>query len=175
MIKAFITNAVVSKGYNGAPALNFSENNGTTTAVQFKIGHRVYDSRVESKHRYINMAVKAFGPICERIVKMKLTEGSYVNIIGRLDEETWEDEGQKRSRFIVIAEDIEYASKGNGKANGTNGANGATPQNGQGAAPSQPPTPAALPQQPQVSQTETPPNFTGYSGFGEENPFFPGS
>ena len=198
MIKAFITNAVASKGYNGAPALNFSENNGATTAVQFKIGHRVYDSRAEGKHRYINLAAKAFGQLCERIEKMKLMEGSYVNITGRLDEDVWEEEGQKRSRFVVIVEDIEYAYNG-GKENGGKGANAATgtgaapiPQNGQGAVPpqdlprqsaqpapaaqpTQAPPPATPPQQTQGGQAEMPPNFTGYTGFGGENPFFPGS
>ena len=196
MIKAIITNAVVSKGYNGASALTFSGKDGTTTAVQFKIGHRVYDSRAEGNHRYINLAVKAFGPLCERIEKMKIKESSYVNLTGRLDEEIWEEDGQKRSRFVVIVEDIEYASNGS-KGNGSNGANGANAagpvpaaQSGQGTAPSQgapppaqaapstQPPPAAPPpqqQQTQGDQTGMPPNFTGYESFGGENPFFPGT
>jgi len=176
MIKLFITDAVISKGYEGAPALKFSENNGATTGVQFKIGHRVYDSRVEGNHRFINLAVKAFGPVCARVEKMKLKEGSHVHIVGRLDEETWEDQGQKRSRIVAIVEDIEYAPIGGGKSNGTSGVNGTASapaaQNGQGAVP---PQSAPPPQQLQGGQTGMQPNFTGYDSFGGDNPFFPGT
>lgn len=193
MNKAIITNASVSKGFDGAPALRYSENNGAKTAVQFKIGYRVYDSRATNNHRYVNFAVKAFGGVCERVEKMQLKEGSFVNILGRLDEETWEDEGQKHSRTVIIIDDIEFASSGNGNGkqngNGTNGANGAGPApsapNGQGAQPqntqgqqyAQPPT-AQPPQQShntQGDQMGMPSGFTGYSGFGDENPFFPGN
>jgi single-stranded DNA-binding protein len=177
MIKAIITNAVISKGYNGAPALNFSGNNGTTTAVQFKIGYKTYDSRAENNHRYINLAVKAFGQQCERVQKMKIAESSYVNIVGRMDEETWEENGQKRSRIVIIVEDIEYASNGGGKGNGSKGtapaANGQNQQPVHAAPPPPQQQPAAPP--PQANQAGMPPEFTGYAGFGEENPFFPGS
>ena len=50
----------ISKGYKDAPALRF---NDKKTAVQFKIGQRVYDKDAPNKHRYINFAVKAFSPL----------------------------------------------------------------------------------------------------------------
>jgi len=181
MFRAIVTNAIISKGFDGADALRFSasENNNS---VQFKFGHRVYDSRVEGNHRFINMAAKAFGPVCERIQKMKLKEGSYVNLEGRIDEETWEEKGQKRSRMVIIVDEIEFASNGNGK-NGNNGSNGnggngteQSAQNGQTTAPQNPQQPAPTQQTPQngqQNQTGMPPGFGGFQSFGDDNPFFP--
>ena len=42
MIKAFVTDAVVSKGYNGQDALKYSEDG---KSVRFRIGKKVYDTR----------------------------------------------------------------------------------------------------------------------------------
>ena len=158
MIKTIIIDAVISKGYNDALALRFNENK---TSVQFKIGERIYDKKVPNNHRYINYAVKAFSPLSERIEKMQLKESSRINIAGRLDEENWEDNGQKYSRFVIIAEDIEYASSDGGK---TNGSSAPPPQNGNGAAP----------QNSQGNNTENPSGFIGYDNFnnGGENDFF---
>ena len=111
MNKAWITNAVISKGFDGAPALNFSENG---EVVKFRIGYKVYDSREENKTRWINITVRAFGSLVERIKKMKLKEGSYINILGSLDEDVWEDaqtHESKRDKVIILS-DIEYASGG---------------------------------------------------------------
>ena len=109
MLKVMATNVVVSKGFNGAPALKFSDKGDS---VRLRIGQKVYDSRAEGNHRWINLAAKAFGDVCERIGKMKIKEGSFINIIGRLDEEVWPDQttGAERRQNVIIIEDIEYAS-----------------------------------------------------------------
>lgn len=41
---------------------------------------------------------------------MQLKEGSYVNILGRLDEDVWEDQTthEKKSAMVVIVDEIEY-------------------------------------------------------------------
>ena len=70
MMKIFISDAVVSKGYDGAPAIRFfNSENGGEFAV-FQVGNRKYDSREENNHRWVNLKIKAFGEICERIKKM---------------------------------------------------------------------------------------------------------
>lgn len=74
MIKTFITGAVISQGYENAPALKFSEKGD---AVRFRIGHKVYDPNAKDNHRWVNLPVKAFGTLCDRIRKMKLQAGSY--------------------------------------------------------------------------------------------------
>lgn len=95
MFKTFATNVVVSKGREGAAALKFSENG---EFVRFRIGQKVYDSRVEGNYRWLNISVKAFGNVCERIQKMKLKEGSFVNLTARLDEEKWTDQETKKKK-----------------------------------------------------------------------------
>ena len=157
-----LTDCIISKGFEGKPAFRFNENK---SAVNFKIGKRVYDKNAKDNHRYINIAAKAFGTLCERIEKMQLKEGSRINITGSLDEEQWEDKGQKLSRFVIIVEKIEYASSDSGKSNG----NG----NGTGSAPQAPPVNQNQ-QNSSGDQTGTPPNFNGFDNFGngEESEFF---
>ena len=100
MFKVIATDVVISKGYDGAPALKFSENG---ESVRFRIGKKVYGTRAENNTRWVNLSVKAFGPVCERIKKMQLKESSFINILGRLDEDVWEDSTthEKRSAMVV--------------------------------------------------------------------------
>lgn len=191
MLKLIVTDAVVSRGYDSNPALRFF-NGENGSSVHFRIGKRVYDSRCEDKHRWINLNVKAFGDMCERIKKMKLKEGSYVNIVGKYDEEVKEDQNTKETRRypVVIVEEIEYCYSGSGQKNAQN--NG-VPAQGQppAQAQSQPPAPAqgqqgapfqsqygTPPQGQPQGQSQDPPaplpdNFTGYEGlYGGENRYF---
>ncbi|MDR1704710.1 MAG: single-stranded DNA-binding protein [Clostridiales bacterium] len=160
MLKMFVTNAVVSKGYDSTPAFRFSEST-ENPSVRFRIGSKVYDKKAEKEHRYINLNVKAFGYLTERIKNMKLDAGSYVNIIGRFDEEHWEDQTtkEKKSAFVLIVDEIEYSNGGgNGRQNG----------DANSSASSAAPAPAAPPAYP----TQPPDNFTGFEGFGGKNPYF---
>ncbi len=113
MIKTIITGAVISQGYDNTPALKFSEKGD---AVRFRIGKKVYDPKEDDNHRWINLPVKAFGSLCSRVKKMKLQAGSYINLLGRLDEEEWTDKaGEKHSTMVLILDDIEYCSGGGQK------------------------------------------------------------
>lgn len=164
MIKMTVTNAVISKGYNGADALRFSEN-GENKSVRFRIGASVYDKNAEKNRRYVNIGVKAFNGMCTRVESMKLDGGTYVNITGRYDEETWEDQvtHEKKSAPVLIADDIEFCH------NGGNGGNGNSPGNGGNGYGANPPAPS-------VGNGQTQPpneNFTGFEGFGGSNPYFP--
>lgn len=157
MLKVFATQVVVSRGYDGAAALRFSEKGDS---VRFRIGKKVYDPHAENESRWINLSVKAFGGVCERIKKMQLKEGSCINLIGRLDEDSWTDQntGESKSMMVIIMDDIEYAS-GGGKAK-ENAASGQ--QQNAAANPS-----AASPAAPAASAgAETPSGFTGYEAFG---------
>jgi len=178
MFKVIVTDAIISKGFEGAPAFRYSDNKN---AVNFKVGYRVYDKNAKDNHRFINMAVKAFGSVCERIEKMQLKESSHVNIVGRLDEDQWEENGQKFSRYVIIVDEIEYASSDGGKSNGNGNGNGANKTNGSGSAPpaqngqGQTATTQNAPTQQQGDQTGMPSGFTGYENIDDGNPFFPGN
>ena len=176
MFKTFATNVVVSKGYEGAAALRFSENG---ESVRFRIGQKVYDSRVEGNYRWLNISVKAFGTVCERIKKMKLKEGSFVNLTARLDEEKWiDDEKKEKSQHVLIVEDIEYAYVGKSGENQNAGQNQSQGQNqaaGQyqqaapaGAAPVNPGQASAAAQQADPMESD---GFMGFEAFGGNNLF----
>ena len=177
MFKAIVTDAVISKGYGDNPALRFNEGeNGGASNVRFRIGKTVYDSRAEGNHRWINMTVKAFGNFCERIKKMELKEGSHVHIIGRLDQETWDDNGTKRSDWVIIVDEIEYAYNGN--QNGSSGAGTGTASHGGASTPPTAPqgdnagTSAAT--DAGAAQGEFPEGFEGHEPFtAGKNPFIP--
>ena len=165
MIKMTITNAAISQGFNGAPALRFSE--GENKSVRFRVGVSVYDKSADKNRRYVNMNVKAFAGLCSRIENMKLDAGSFVNITGRYDEETWEDKNthEKKSAPVLIADEIEFCHGGNGKQNG---ADNGTPA-GTGS-----PVPACGQYQapPPAGSAQNQETFTGFEGFGGPNPYF---
>jgi hypothetical protein len=167
MIKMFVTKAVISKGFEGADALRFSEN-AETPSVRFRIGVPVYDKRAEKERRFINIGVKAFGYLVERIKSMKLDAGMYVNILGRYDEDTWEDRTthEEKSASVLIVDEIEYSANGGtgrhtGGAGGTG--NGSIGPNDRGQTP------------PAPESNRPPDNFTGFEAFGGTNPYFPES
>ena len=141
MLKVFATQVVISRGYDGAAAIKFSEKGD---AVRFRIGKKVYDPNSENNARWVNLAVKGFGPICERIKKMQLKD-------------VWEDQQthEKKSAMVIILDDIEYAS-GGGKSKDNQNTNEAQ---GHPAAPA-----AAVP--------ANNGGFTGYESFGGGNSFF---
>ena len=153
MLQVFATQVVISRGYNEAPALQFSQGE-KGELVRFRVGKKVYDPRAESGNRWINLSVKAFGAVCERIKKMQLKEGSYINIMGRLDEDVWEDPTThvKKSTMVIILDAAEFCFTGSG--NKQNESNMASQQ-------SQPDGPTA-------TQAESPKEqlFEGFQPFG---------
>ena len=166
MLKFFASNVVVSKGYKNAPAIKFSE---TGDFVRFRVGQKVYDPRAEDNHRWINITVKCFDPgIVDRIRKMGLKEGSFINLSGRYDEDVWEDEEtkEKRSMPCVILDDLEYSSSGKRSGDGQKANN----QNGYAPAPAA--APATPPAVAPAENFQMPGNFTGYESFGGGNNFF---
>ena len=175
MMKIFISDAVVSKGYDGAPAIRFfNSENGGEFAV-FQVGNRKYDSREENNHRWVNLKIKAFGEICERIKKMKLKEGSVVTIFGDYDEERWTDKEskEKRSSPVINLDDIQYSYSGSGQKKGQNG--GAQDGTGQGTQQDYPTGQSQPSAAPPASSGAMPQGFTGYESFsGGNNPYFPG-
>ncbi len=193
MLKVIATGVVISKGYNGAPALKFGESGNS---VRFRFGKKVYDPKAEDNSRWFNMSVKAFGAVCEHIKKMQLKEGAYVNIIGRLDEDPWVDEktGEKKNTMVVIVDEIEYSYSSGKKDNNAAGtqtqAGGFNQQPGYAPPAPQAPVqgnpvppgypaggaPAMQPTAPQgAPQQGMSGNFTGYEQFGGQSLYDVGS
>lgn len=165
MLKIFASNVVVSKGYQNAPALKFSEKGDF---VRFRVGQKVYDPRAEDNHRWINLTVKCFdASLVDRIRKMGLKEGSFISLSGRYDEDVWEDEEshEKRSMPVIILDELEFSGGGKRSGDGQNA-------NSSKGAPSAAPAPAAAPAAGFQGGYQMPGNFTGYEGFGGGNNFF---
>lgn len=167
MLKFFASDVVVSKGYQNAPALKFSDKGDF---VRFRVGQKVYDPRAEDNHRWINITVKCFdATLVDRIRKMGLKEGSFINLTGRYDEDVWEDEEtkEKRSMPCVILDDLEYSGGGKRSDDGQKTTNNPS-NNASAPAPGPAVAPAAAPPE----NYQMPGNFTGYESFGGGNNFF---
>ena len=168
MLMFFASNVVVSKGYQNAPAVKFSDNGDF---VRFRVGQKVYDPRAKDNHRWVNITVKCFdAALIDRIRKMGLKEGSFIDLTGRYDEDVWEDEEtkEKRSMPCVILDDLEFSGGGKRSGDGQKANNGTQPN----AAPASAAAPAAPPAAAPAENYQMPGNFTGYESFGGGNNFF---
>jgi hypothetical protein len=56
MNQVIFTDAVISKGYNDAPALRF---NDSKSLVSFKIGKRIYDKNAKDNYRYCTAVINS--------------------------------------------------------------------------------------------------------------------
>ena len=92
-------------------------------------------NRVRSK----NEAVDFFDCAAWREIGTNLAhykgKGDLVYIEGRMEQQTWQaQDGTNRSRYVVVAEDIQYLPSGNGNGSSSGGASGGSAQGaGQGA------------------------------------------
>lgn len=122
MLSFNLSNVFVSKGYEDKPAVNLIAKEGSEdySVATFGVSASVYDGKAENKRRYVNFPCKAFGDVATRIAKMKLDAGANINALGHLDVEEWEDKEtkKKRSRTILIVDDIEYNGRVKKKEDG---------------------------------------------------------
>ena len=111
MVKTFVTNGVVSKGYDGAEAIRVNE--GKTVAT-FQVGVSKYDKRAEGNRRWVNFQCKVVGERnVANLLAMKVGANAHNNISGELDVESWTNKEGKTMKTTVIIVDnngIEYAA-----------------------------------------------------------------
>lgn len=90
---------------NGTPILDFS----------IAVNDRRHNSQTDTWEDYPNFFdITVFGKRAEAISKWCL-KGVKVTVSGRLRQNTWKDKdtGKNRSRVTVIADDIDFMSRGN--------------------------------------------------------------
>ncbi len=113
MVKVFGANAIVGK--NGSddenPVQEFSE--GKIASI--RVGYTVFDPTMEGEKRWVNVTLKAFGTMAERLKNMKLRRGSNVCFSGELDISEWEKDGVKKSAPVIVLADIRYQNGGSKK------------------------------------------------------------
>jgi single-strand DNA-binding protein len=76
--------------------------------------------------------VVAWGPLGERVAQY-LSKGRPCLVNGRLQSRSWEQEGQKRSKIEVVAQDVTFLGGAGGADNGGSGGYQGSPTSGGGA------------------------------------------
>ncbi len=113
------------------------------TAVS-EIGLAVND-RVKKGDQWVDEAtfvdVTLWGRTAE-VANEYLSKGSNILIEGRLKYDTWEKDGQKRSKLRVVAEKMQMVG---GRGGGSGGSHGGGSQPSQSASPSEAPAPSMPP------------------------------
>jgi single-strand DNA-binding protein len=157
MMMQLVTDAVISKGYGGAPAFHSSEDG---RMLSFKIGCKVYDKRADKETRWVNFNVNAFDDLAERVRRMNLKEGSHINVMGNFDMKPWvnRETGEITTWPTIRAVNIEYAAS-------------ALPK--QDAQTAQKAVPVQDKQEQSALPPEQLPGFTGYEPFGGGNSYYP--
>lgn len=156
MIKITLTDAVISKGYNGAPAFYNSDDGGI---ISFKVGKKVYDKKAENQTRWLNFNVNAFDDVAGRVRKMNLKEGSHINLTGDFDMKPWVNRstGEITTWPTIKLTEIEYAS---------------LPSRSEPQQQTQSTAAAAETPGQELDKPEQLSGFTGYEHFGSTNPYY---
>jgi len=95
------------------PELRQLPNGNSVTNLGF-VTNRVFKSGDEKKEEATFLDVKAWGASGETIAKY-LEKGSPIFIEGRLTLETWESNGEKRSKLVVTLENYKFINDGSRK------------------------------------------------------------
>jgi single-strand DNA-binding protein len=74
---------------------------GDKTVAEFSIANNGFGDKVNF------FDVTAWGATADNVVKY-LSKGRQVNVSGRLEQRTWEKDGQKRSKVSIVASDVEF-------------------------------------------------------------------
>lgn len=91
---------------------------GTAVTTALLEVTREWDSKEGAhKEEVSQVEVDVFGRAAENLNKY-LTKGDPVLFEGHLKLETWESEGQKCARLIVVAESMQFVSDGKGEGGG---------------------------------------------------------
>ena len=158
MILQIVTDDVVSKRYDGAPALHLSED-GNFLSV--RIGHKVYDTRIKGP-RWINFNVYAAGELAQRIAAMNLREGSHINVTGMFDviRRVNQETGEISTWLSIHALTTEFAS-------------GYRPEAPEKKAEERSEDPLKKSSGSEPAPAAELPHFMGYRPFGSGNPYYP--
>ena len=66
--------------------------------------------------------------ISKQVAEGKMKKGSQIQLLGRLVQERWQQEGQGRSKVVIVAEAVTYASSGYQKSDSSSSGESAPKQ-----------------------------------------------
>tara|TARA_R110002167_G_scaffold190962_1_gene393242 strand:- start:5738 stop:6139 length:402 start_codon:yes stop_codon:yes gene_type:complete len=85
--------------------------NGSAVADVGMCSNRVFYDKQKNKIEEATFTeVTLWGKQAENLAQY-LTKGTQLTVVGRLKLETWETEGQKRSKMKIVAEEVNLGSK----------------------------------------------------------------
>ena len=143
-----LENAIISRGYGNNSAIRITQSEKGEIA-RFSIGKRMYHPRTDDKTKWVNLSVKTDRQdLIDQIKRMQLKEGSWINLMGELKIEAWEDQSTKgeREAWVLYLAKIGY-SGGSVKNKDEQSGNSSANVNGT------------------INEPENSPNFVGYSNF----------
>ncbi|QEK13767.1 single-stranded DNA-binding protein (plasmid) [Crassaminicella thermophila] len=94
------------------PEMRFTQNGKALTKVSIAV-NRTFGEGADF------FEVVIWGKIAENTAQYT-KKGSKVGIEGRLQQETWEKDGQKRSKVVIVAERVEFLDNKNSQSNPNN-------------------------------------------------------
>lgn len=104
MVPIFISNALVSDGFNNAPALRQQANG----EVLFNVGHRIPDPQAQGGSRWINFEITVPPALVPLLNQLSIKAKTWVNILATVDTRATVDKnGQTKNHRVYIARFIE--------------------------------------------------------------------
>jgi single-strand DNA-binding protein len=88
------------------PDLKFLPSGSAVTGFGMAVNRRWQNRQTQEWEEQVSFFdVTAFGSLAENIAE-SLTKGTAVVVVGRLEQQSWEQEGQKRSKVVLVADDV---------------------------------------------------------------------
>jgi single-strand DNA-binding protein len=101
-------NRITLIGNVGADAeLRHTRDGGAVLNVRLAVGERWKDSSGERKERTTWFSIAVFGTRAEALAR-HITKGTQLYVSGRMQSREWEKDGQKRTSWEVVADEIEF-------------------------------------------------------------------
>lgn len=101
------------------PELRQTPNGQSVTSFSLALNRSYKDASGEWQEATDYIDIVAWGPLAER-VSQYLSKGRRCLVQGRLQSRSWEQEGQKRSKVEVLANDVTFLdSRGGGDSEGS--------------------------------------------------------
>jgi single-strand DNA-binding protein len=92
------------------PELKFLDNGTAKTSFSVAVGHYWTDASGEKQEKTSYFDVVAWRYLAEDVARV-LEKGVRVIVTGRLEQRSWEQDGAKRSKVELIADDVAVAVK----------------------------------------------------------------
>jgi single-strand DNA-binding protein len=99
------------------PELRQTPNGQSVTSFSLALNRSYKDASGEWQEATDYIDVVCWGPLAERVAQY-LSKGRRCLVQGRLQSRSWEQEGQKRSKVEVLANDVTFLDSRGGEDNG---------------------------------------------------------